>query len=59
MNYNVQEKWRNQKTTIKKQEKEEEEASTKIGKTGKLIAYISTRVCKIYQYNVQCYVKVK
>ena len=26
-------------------------------KTGKLIAYISARMCKTCQYNVQCYVK--
>ena len=29
--------------------RKEEEASTDNGKTSKLIAYISTRLCKIYQ----------
>ena len=37
------------KTTIERQWKEEEEASTEDRKTSKLIAYISTRPCKVYQ----------
>ena len=46
----VQKEYRIMKTTIKRQWKEEEEASTEDRKTSKLIAYISTRLCKVYQY---------
>ena len=39
--------------------KKKKKQAQKGGKTSKLIAYISTRMCKIYQYDVQCYIKVR
>ena len=36
---------------------EEEEATNTKRRTSKLIAYISTKTCKICQCNVQCFVK--
>ena len=39
------------------QESQEEEAAKHQRRTSKLIAYLSTRMCKICQCNVQCFVK--
>ena len=57
MNYNMQE---NQilKPATKKQWKRGK-ASTESRKASKLIAYISTRPCKVISVNVQYYVKAR
>ena len=49
MNNNVQEN-KIMKSTIKKQWKRGKKANTESRKTSEMIAYISTRPCKSYQY---------